>query len=85
MTTVARFLFEPAGRPARRLKEDVIGNQGDSLDIYLGDGNGNFATARHFDNLPGVCDINAGDFNGDGDLDIVFAGTDGVYLMIANP
>ena len=63
----------------------VIGNQGDSLDIYLGDGNGNFATARHFDNLPGVCDINAGDFNGDGDLDIVFGGTDGVYLMIANP
>ncbi|MCB0329809.1 MAG: VCBS repeat-containing protein [Bdellovibrionales bacterium] len=54
----------------------IIGHNNNTVGILLNNGDGTFATERTFASGGGIFDVQVGDFNGDGNLDVVSADYD---------
>ena len=66
--------------------QDIIVGHGAStqITIYLGQGNGDVTGPYTIDVAHHVNDLGIGDFNQDGLPDIVFSGTDSVYILLSD-
>ena len=66
-------------------KTDVIAAAGNSVRVMFGDGQGGFTTGPSLQSGPGTWRIDLGDFNGDGNLDVVASNmeSDSVTVLLA--